>query len=204
MKKITFALCTLFLSGALMAQQTSLGFKGGLNVSHLNSNGADEWGSRLGFHAGILAHIHVDPNWAVQPELLYSSQGTKYTITNGEHDLHLDYVNIPVLLQYMFSNGFRVETGPQLGFLVNVKDRHNGNETGIFTSDDFKSVDFAWSAGLGYVGSKGLGIDARYNFGLSNINDAGSNVLHNSVFQVGLFYQLPSAHRATTHTHRRR
>jgi hypothetical protein len=190
------------LSVVLFAQDARLGFKGGLNIAHLNNNNNNEWGSRVGFNAGILAHIHLDPNLAVQPELVYSSQGTKYTPNNREHNLRLDYVNIPVLLQYMFSNGFRLETGPQLGFLVNVKERPNGAEPN-FTSDDFKAVDFAWSAGLGYVSASGLGIDARYNFGLSNINDAGTNVLHNSVFQVGLFYEL-KPQRHATHARRRR
>ena len=96
----------------------------------------------------------------------------------------------------MFDNGFRLQTGPQLGFLVNVKDKYNDAETEFFTSDDFKSIDVSWTAGLGYLSKTGFGIDARYNFGLSDINDYGSNKLTNNVFQVGIFYLLDNDHKA--------
>lgn len=201
MKKISLVLCAFVFSAAAFAQQAQLGIKAGLNISHLATNDGSEFGSLAGFHAGLLAHIHVDPNLAVQPELVYSSQGTKYTVTNGEHDLVLGYLNIPVMLQYMFAGGFRLETGPQLGFLTNVNDKFRDNPTGNFSSDDFKSVDFSWSAGLGYMGPTGLGIDARYNFGISNINDAGTNELRNSVLQIGLFYQF---HNQAPHRRYRR
>jgi hypothetical protein len=82
--------------------------------------------------------------------------------------------------------------------LAGVKDKRNGTETGIFTSDDFKTVDFSWSAGLGYLTYSGLGVDARYNFGLSNINDFGTATVHNNVFQVGLFYLLDHSHKAAS------
>ena len=197
MKKISFFFCTLLLSFGAFSQHTGFGLKGGLNVSHLNNSNGSEMGSRLGFNAGVLAHIHIAPQLAVQPEVVYSSQGTKYTVGDGEHDLGLGYLNIPVQLQYMFNNGFRLQTGPQLGFLTSVKDKVNGAATGIFTSDDFKAIDFSWSVGLGYQSASGLGVDGRYNFGISDINDFGTNKLKNSVFQVGLFYMLntPAARR---------
>jgi len=189
MKKISLLACTLLCALLLRAQVTQIGIKGGLNVAHLSSD-QTEMGSRLGFNGGLLAHIHLSPNWAVQPEFVYSSQGAKYTANDGEHELKLNYLNIPFQAQYMFSNGFRLQTGPQLGFLTSVKDNRAGVETGYLTSDDFKSVDFSWTVGLGYLSAAGLGIDGRYNFGISNINDGGSAVLRNNVFQVGLFYQF--------------
>lgn len=189
MKKITFLLSCLLLGCTLFAQ-TGFGLKAGLNVSTLTNNEGSERGTKLGLHAGVLTHLHLSPNLALQPELVYSNQGAKYTVSDGEHELSLHYINIPLQLQYMFNGGFRLQTGPQVGFLASVKDTRNGRETGFFTSDDFESVDFSWSAGLGYLSSSGLGIDGRYNFGLNNINDAGSATVKNNVFQVGLFYML--------------
>jgi hypothetical protein len=197
MKKISLALCALLLVCATWAQTANFGIKGGLNVSTL-SDETDQLGSRLGFHAGLLAHIHFSPQIALQPEIVYSSQGAKYTVTDGEHSLALNYVNLPVQFQYMFNNGFRLQTGPQVGFLAGVNDKVSGSETNNFTSDDFKTVDFSWSAGLGYLTQSGLGVDARYNFGLSNINDFGDAERRNNVFQVGLFYMFNNAHKATS------
>lgn len=198
MKKISLFVISSFAAITLFAQDASLGLKAGLNVSNLSNSSGNEMGSKLGFHGGLLAHIHLTPQIALQPEVTYSSQGAKYTISNGEHQLSLNYINIPMQLQYMFNNGFRIQTGPQVGFLAGVKDKVRDVETGNFTSEDFKTVDFSWSVGLGYLTYSGLGIDGRYNFGLNNINNAGSNVLRNRVFQLGLFYMLNNNHKAAS------
>jgi hypothetical protein len=204
MKKISLFVCTLFFTATIFAQNSSIGLKAGVNVSNLNNSGAD-MGSKIGFNGGLLAHVHIAPSLALQPEVVYSAQGAKYTVGGIEHSLSLDYINIPLQLQYMFDNGFRIQTGPQVGFLANVKDKVSGtnNETNFFTSEDFKTVDFSWSAGLGYLTYSGLGVDGRYNFGISNINNAGSNVIKNNVFQLGLFYMLNNNHKAASARHSR-
>jgi len=202
MQKISLFFCALSLTATIFAQQASLGLKAGLNVSNLSNSSGYDMGSKLGFNGGLLAHIHLTPSLALQPEAVYSSQGAKYTVSGSEHTLSLNYINIPLQLQYMFDNGFRLQTGPQVGFLAGVNDKVGDVETDYFTSQDFKTVDFSWSAGLGYLSTSGLGVDGRYNFGISNINNVGSNVLHNNVFQLGVFYMLNNTQK-TTSTHKR-
>lgn len=203
MKKIGLSLSVLMLtSSVLFAQVPQFGIKGGVNVSNLTNNQGTQTSSRVGFHVGALAHIHVAPSIAIQPEAVYSSQGFKYIYDapgtyNGEHSVALDYINIPVLFQYMIGTGFRLETGPQLGILVNAQDRQNGNNTGIFTTSDFKSTDFSWAFGAGLLSSSGLGLDVRYNVGISNVRNVPgytSNV-RNGVFQAGLFYQFANSYK---------
>jgi hypothetical protein len=196
MKKISLVVLILATSAVVFAQSPKFGLKAGLNVSKLSNVPGLNWNNRLGLNAGALAHIHISPQLALQPEVVYSGQGAKYTINGEEHTLNLDYINIPLQLQYMFDNGFRLQTGPQLGFLINTKDKVNGQDTQFFTSDDFKSTDVSWTFGLGYLTYSGLGIDGRYNLGLTNINKAGTNSLKNNVFQVGLFYMLDNSHKA--------
>lgn len=203
MKKISFLLLVVLSGSCLWAQkQASFGLKGGINIASTTNSQGDQSGSRVGFHAGLLGHIHLAPEWSLQPEIVYSSQGSKYTTeasgTPTEHQLALNYVNIPLLLQYNFDNGFRLQTGPQVGFLASVADKVQGTETGIFTSDDFKSTDFSWSFGLGYLSYSGFGIDGRYNLGVSNINDFGTATVKNRVFQVGVFYLFNQNHKATS------
>ncbi len=44
-------------------------------------------------------------------------QGAKMTVAGGQtQTINLNYVNVPVLVQYMFDNGFRLQTGPQAWF----------------------------------------------------------------------------------------
>lgn len=197
MKKISLFVITALFSTVLFAQtNANIGLKGGINIASTTNSEGDQSGSKVGLNAGLLAHIHITPEWALQPEIVYSSQGAKYTISNGEHQLNLNYINIPLQLQYNFDNGFRLQTGPQVGFLVGVNDKLNGNETGNFTSDDFKTTDFSWTFGLGYLTYSGFGLDGRYNLGLSNINDFGTAKVKNSVFQLGVFYLLNHSHKA--------
>src|SRR4051812_24370946 len=111
MKKLSFILVTFLISSSLFAQgNVSFGLKGGINIASTTNNETGGSSSRVGFHVGGLAHIHINPDWAVQPEIVYSSQGGKYTVSDGEHQLQLNYINIPVLLQYMTAGGLRLET----------------------------------------------------------------------------------------------
>ncbi|MFL5789520.1 MAG: porin family protein [Flavisolibacter sp.] len=208
MKKIVFLLFFSLFCSFLFAQNARFGFKGGLNISELTNNESGNTASRAGFNAGALVNVPLTSNWSVQPEVVFSSQGGKYTVDNTEHKIYLNYVNIPILFQYVIDNGFRLETGPQVGFLVSAKDKVGNIETGYITSSDFKNVDASWAFGLAYISPSGLGVDGRYNLGLSNINNVGSATIHNGVFQVGLVYLLPqsdySTHRTYSRTHYRR
>jgi hypothetical protein len=89
----------------------------------------------------------------------------------------------------MFDNGFRLEAGPQVGFLTNAKAELNGNESDV--KNEINNIDFAIGLGIGYINpSSGWGVDARYNHGLSNINENGSDNSYNRGFQLGVLYQF--------------
>ena len=118
MKKTIFFMAALFLMINAKSQGVHFGVKGGLNASSLNSSPSnDDMQTKIGFNAGVLAHIHTGNQfWAFQPELYYSAEGAK-SKANSDNKLDLGYLNLPVLIQYMFDNGFRLEAGPQVGFL---------------------------------------------------------------------------------------
>ena len=186
MKKIFFIggmiLCLNLISNA---QSTHFGLKAGLNSSSINVEDGNDFDSKTGFHVGGLAHIHITKHFAVQPEIMYSTQGGKARLYTRD----LDYINVPVLAQYMAGNGFRLQTGPQIGFLVSAKDEAGINESKII--DELNKADLAWSFGASYVSKMGLGLDARYNLGLSNMNENKTPpAAKNRVFQVGAFYQF--------------
>jgi len=187
MKTLISFLFTFFVFNYfLMAQpgRSQFGIKAGVNVASVNVEDGEDWDARTGFHAGGLVHIHVDEHFAVQPELVFSAQGGE----SGNTKLKLNYINLPVLLQYMTNSGFRLQTGPQLGFLISAESKTGDVEVDV--DDNLKKVDFAWSFGGGYIFPSRFGIDARFNLGISNINDASPAEARNRVFQVGLFYHL--------------
>lgn len=188
MKKIILsALMLFFFTGVMHAQSAvQFGLKGGVNLATLTNDADLDADHRTGFHAGALAHIHLGRSFALQPEVLFSAQGAEYT--NNRRD-KINYVNVPVLGQYMIGNGLRLQTGPQIGFLTNAESE-NGN-TEMDFENSLKKTDFSWSFGAGYLTRSGLGIDARYNLGLSDISKNNTG-LKNRVWQIGLFYQFGS------------
>jgi Outer membrane protein beta-barrel domain len=180
-------LAVLYQAGNVTAQNANFGIKGGLNVYTINNENDADYDSKAGFNLGLLSHIHLAKQWAIQPEIVYSLQGAMINTGNIETKINLGYINIPVLFQYMFDNGFRLQAGPQLGFLVNAKSKTGGLSVDI--KDNLNIVDFGLGVGAGYVHTpSGFGVDARYNFGLSNINENSSDKSFNRGFQLGVFY----------------
>ena len=193
--KFLIGLMTAFLiTGIASAQHgntpaghVNIGLKGGLNVYNVHNDNNTKYDPRVGYHFGLLGHIHFNRQFAFQPEIVYSAQGAKYKINNETIKYNLDYVNVPVLFQYMFDNGFRLQAGPQVGILVSAKLKNNDNTTDV--KNDLKPIDFGVSIGASYVfPPTGFGIDARYNLGLSNINKNSSVNSTNRGLQLGIFY----------------
>ena len=194
MKKTIFFIATLFFMYNANAQTAHFGIKGGLNASSLNSANNSDMQTKIGFNAGLLAHIHsLHSSWAIQPEIYYSDEGAK-SKANNNAKVNLGFINVPVLIQYMFDNGFRIEAGPQLNLLMSAKQKAENSTTDI--KKQLNTADFSIPVGVGYLLSSGFGFDARYNFGISNIykNDNVPKTRSN-VFQFGIFYQFTDTKR---------
>lgn len=187
----TTAIAVFAMTGMASAQHTTghsaFGIKGGVNFYSLNTDPDNASLKTLtGFNVGALGHFHLNRKWALQPELTYSLQGAKTELPGDDLKLKLGYINLPILFQYMFDNGFRVQAGPQVGLLVSAKNKVGSAETDV--KDNFSNIDAAISAGLSYVHPQsGVGIDARYNLGLNNIVEGGGSAKNRGA-QVGLFY----------------
>ena len=181
------ALATIMLSGTLNAQNVNIGIKGGLNFYNVNNDKGSAYDPIVGYHLGLIGHTHLAPQWALQPELVLSTQGATYKLAGIETKLKLSYINIPVMIQYMFDNGFRLQAGPQLGFLVAAKSNVKDNDTDV--KGNMEPIEFGLGAGIGYVNpSTGFGVDLRYNRGFTNINKNSSTTSTNRGIQLGLFY----------------
>lgn len=202
MKKIILTVAAVFAFGFANAQETKFGVKGGLNVANLSGDIEDN-SSKVGFHVGGFVEIKVSDKFSVQPELLFSTQGTKLeesgTNYSYESNLNLSYLNIPVMAKYYVAEGFSLEAGPQIGFLTTAKSDFTATESGITVSgdedvkDDFESIDFGFNFGAGYDFTENLSAGLRYNLGLSNIakTDSGDDFkLSNNVFSVSLGYKF--------------
>jgi len=186
MKKILIV-PLMFVGIISFAQTFQPGIKAGVNIS--NFTGGDfntvEHKALVGFHGGGLLRFKFN-NFVLQPEVVFSSQGSKLKDSSFEANYKISYVNIPVLLQYETGGGFYVEAGPQIGFKVSEDIPNSTVETFA------KSTDLSISLGLGYISKIGLGIGGRYNVGVSKVGDFDASDISpdfkNGVIQISLFY----------------
>lgn len=172
--------------------QIQFGAKAGLNLANIHVSPSEE-GTSFKFspnvNAGVLAYIPLAGKIGLQPEIMYSGQGSKITSGSESATYHLGYINVPVLVKYKDPSGFFVEAGPQIGFLVNAKIKSEGISADAKSL--FKSADFAGTLGIGYLSPLNIGIDARYNLGFSDIAKSGDDgSAKNGVAQISVFYMF--------------
>jgi opacity protein-like surface antigen len=167
--------------------QVSFGAKAGLNVATLTGD-VEGAKSKVGFNIGAIAEISLSESFAFQPELVFSTQGAKFEEDGESATLKNNFLNVPLLAKYKTSSGFYAVTGPQIGFLMSAKAEVMDIE--VDAKDAYKKTDFSWAFGAGYMVTPNIGIDARYNLGLSNNSEDEEGKIKNSVFQVGLVYKF--------------
>ncbi len=136
MKKIILSAFAVMAFGFANAQEVKFGAKAALNVASLTGDVVDDASSLIGFQVGGFAEIKLSDKFAIQPELLYSTQGAN---SDDFGNLELGYINIPVMAKYYVVESFSLEAGPQIGFLVSAKD--DGEDAKDFLS----STDFSFN-----------------------------------------------------------
>ena len=174
----------------------NLGLKTGINVASINGDDTSNFDARTGMFFGGFAELCITNEFAIQPELLYSMQGAKYTQSDGyDGTKKLDYLTLPIMAKIKVIDELYVQAGPQIGFLVSATNEFEspGDSGENDIKDRFNNIDIGANVGLGYQFESGLIFGARYNLGLSNINDfAGSGNFknQNGVFQFSVGYKF--------------
>lgn len=192
MKNLPFLLVLIVLTFTSCACHY-YGFKSGLNGSTITGDDIGDTQPKIGLVAGGFAELCIDDYTSVQPEVLYSQQGVKYTDHNGfDGTLKLDYINVPVLVKFRASNTLVFEAGPQMGLLLSAKDKYES--TSISGTDDIKDnyepIDFGANLGLNYDLQNGWYFGARYYLGLSNINNHTDVNNKNGVLQFSVAFKF--------------
>ena len=113
-----------------------------------------------------------------------------------EYEANYDYFNVPVVFKLYTIAGLNLQVGPQFGFLSGVDGqavRVENGQTNIIevAKEHYKSSDLSLILGAGWDLPFGLTLDARYNLGLSRIQDNPFlEATKNQVWQVSLGYKL--------------
>lgn len=212
MKKLKILLLTVFAVVAIQSvygqAQIAIGLKGGLNFASMTGSTSlsSAYSNRTGYHYGAYV-LFKFTKIGLQPEILFSKQGQKFTVNSQNYESNFDYISIPVMLKLYLAGGLNLQAGPQFSFLASAKgDVINTSTNGVSTGQDLKnfanSSDVSIALGAGWDLPFGLNIAARYNIGISDINkqtgtvnpalvsSMGTTQSKNQVIQVSVGYRL--------------
>jgi len=156
MKKTLFLLALLMITSYGFSQDAKYGVRAGLNISNLDFDEVPTFignTHRNGFFIGFLAEYSLSETMSIAPEVQFSAEGAK------EKVLRVDFIQAPILLKFKLGEKFTLGAGPLLGIKVHEFD------------DGYKNFAFSAIAGIEYMITDEIFIDARYSYGLSNIFD---------------------------------
>lgn len=164
-------------------QSIDFGIKGGVNLANISGANIDA-GNKTGFHAGLILEVSLLETFAIQPELLYSTQGAKSA--SGD-DLSLNYLSVPILAKYYIVPAvLSIEGGPQFSFLI--EDNIDILDVVDDLNTDASNFDLGGAIGLGVKIPGGLFGQVRYIRGITTV--AENPDINNNLFQVSVGYRF--------------
>jgi len=171
--KLAGLVVALCISSWAMAQ-FHVGFKGGTNIVKVDGKSfKDEF--RYGYNLGGFAEIGLGKKFSLNPEVMFNQYSTTLDsnykniyqgiITSNQSHVKLNYLSIPLILDYKFLGPIHLQAGPQFSILMD----HDKSflENG---ANAFKSGDFAMAFGA-QIKLMNFRVTGRYLIGLNNIND---------------------------------
>ncbi|MBQ2242592.1 MAG: PorT family protein [Bacteroidales bacterium] len=195
MKKIVCLLtaCALALSISFSANaQVKFGVKGSLQTSNLSggivSDLTDVLRTYTGFNAGVVLNVQLPLGFALQPEVLYSQNGSNIKLLpeGGALDKLLeDYktsfvigsIQVPVGLQWGIKLGPvrpYAQLVPYIGFPLSFKVKSQlAEENTKLEKEVFNTLDYGIGAGIGLDVWK-LQASVKYNWALGKLVDVAN------------------------------
>jgi hypothetical protein len=199
-----------------MSVQPRFGLRGGASLSMLEldddySGTTYDMDNKTSFHLGAFVNIPLGGILRIQPEVSYFGGGSKVrgnlisnplvTSGTGNYELDMHYIGVPIMFQLQTPSGFFVEAGPQGSVLIfGQEEATNGEKINLRERELVKQLDFGAAGGIGYLSRIGLGINARYYHGLSNVFNSDNapagqedREISSRSLQLGLVYHFGAA-----------
>lgn len=186
MNKVIALLITICMFTSVNAQEVkkvagfnvAFGAKAGLNFATVFGDTSDP-SLLVGVHFGGTAELTINKQFAVQPEVLFSTQGSSYS---KKENIQLNYLLFPIIGKYYIIENLSLEAGPHLGLLLSARD---GGEN---LKKHVSATDVGFNIGAGYKLKNKINFGLRYSIGLTNINNDSNNKINNAVLQLSAGY----------------
>jgi len=181
MKKLMMIAVLFAATVVASAQQMFIKPMAGATLTTITGDYTDNTKMKVGLVAGAEFGYNLNEKFGLTGGLLYSMQGC--AIKNSDDKSKMEYLNIPLLANYYIIPGLAVKAGLQPGILMSAK-------TGdLDVKDKCKKLDLSIPLGVSYEFSDFV-IDARYNLGLTNINENDNIKQKNSVIMLTVGYKI--------------
>ena len=206
------ALFILIFGDKIASEAFHLSLDLGLNASTLP--GLDDGDMAFAFTLGMGTHIKLSEQWNLVPEIKFlSPKGVsnienrlenidQFDVESVKSSLRLNYIDLPVLLQYRLLNGLYFSAGPQISFLLGAEQKTevvliSGESADIVQplENIFEQLNFGVPVEVGYavkkplIAGKSMDIRLRYFYGLNNIFTPESGLSANhSAFMLFLTF----------------
>lgn len=184
MKKTLLTILLLLPLGIIVAQNWSAGPRLGINFSNITNCASDY---AAGINVGLFGEYKIR-NFAIEADLLYSTQGMKSP--NFKDKTNDKFLQVPLkfklYMPYILS-GLNIFAGPQLDACL------ENNSIFIDGSGDknpYRDITASITTGIGYRFKCGLDLTMNYNAGIVSRLKADNRNLMNSVFQISVGWDL--------------
>lgn len=171
------------------------GVKAGVNFARLTQtdNPNERYYAKTDFYGGIFGALKLSRIYTMQPEILYSRQGSgiEYVDNNNvKHDDKIDisYLSFTLANKFTFDK-FNIHVGPTFDIQINDTKKELQGYNEYYYDDDYNNgIDMAIFIGAGYSITNNLEFEARVKKGIIPVNDDWDS--ENIVFQLGLAYKF--------------
>ena len=155
------------------------GLLGAANFSEFkitdNNTANVEYDTKPGWSVGAWVNFPIGKGFSIEPQVMRSSY--RYVTPNAASDVlikdgKIRYYSVPLLLKFHAGDHIAIIAGPQIDFTSSVE---NNSGTGSNAQEsDFKQTSFSAFGGLELFPHGRITLFSRYIFGLTNMNNTGS------------------------------
>jgi len=158
------------------AQDMKFGLLTGFNISYTRfTKLPDNLGDMLDFDPMITFNVNgyvgykSDGFWGLSMEPGFIQKGSLHNLNGESARFHLNYIQMPVLVDFILLDRLFLSAGPEIGWMINAKAK--GDDYSNDVSDIYDNrFELSGLIGLNYNLIEYLDIGIRYNHGLTYIS----------------------------------
>jgi hypothetical protein len=196
--KLSILIILLFTGKFANGQAFTGGITGGISVNQIDGDEYKGY-NMLGATGGAYVQTNKAGKWQIQGEIKYFLKGAEQKPTPDNpnfYKVHLNYVQIPVLVNYYLNERIFPEAGIAAGYLFWAREDRDGN--GFHTPDKaFSPIDLSFEGGMNFQITKVIRANIRLSYSIIPIRqNPGGQVFrfdlgqYNSSLSFNLYYKI--------------